>query len=138
MKIAIGIDTSGSCANDCGRFLAEINSIAKTFGNYELHLIQCDTEVQDYTVFDEGNPLDPESSGIEFKGFGGTILHPIFNYIEDNELDVDAIVVFTDGECEEFTDLDGIELPVMWVLTGSQEDHNNLGIGQQIHMDSAR
>ncbi len=138
MKIAIGIDTSGSCANDCGRFLTEINSIAKTFGNYELHLIQCDTEVKDYMVFDEGNPLEPESSGIEFKGFGGTILHPIFNYIEDNELDVDAVVVFTDGECEEFTDLDGIELPVMWVLTGSQDDHKNLGIGQQIHMDSAR
>ena len=136
MKIAVGIDTSGSCANDCEKFLTEINSIAKTFGNYELHVIQCDTEVKDYTVFDENNVLEPESNGIEFKGFGGTTLHPIFKYITDNELDVDAIVVFTDGECEEFPEHDpSIELPVMWVLTGNTEDHKNLAIGQQIHID---
>ena len=134
MKIAIGIDTSGSCANDCEKFLTEVVSIAKTFGNYELHVIQCDTEVKDYTMFDEGNPLDPENNGIEFKGFGGTILHPIFDYISLNELDVDAVVVFTDGECEEFTENDNIELPVLWCLVGNKEDHQNLQVGQQIHI----
>ena len=134
MKIAVGVDTSGSCAEDCTKFLTEICSIAKTFGGYELHVIQCDTEVKDYTVYDESNPLDPEGTKIEFKGFGGTCLKPVFDHIQLNELDVDAVVFFTDGECEEFTEDMGIELPVMWVLTGSEEDHSNLKIGTQIHM----
>ena len=134
MKIAVGIDTSGSCANDCERFLTELVSIAKTFGAYELHVIQCDTEVKDYKVFDESNPLDPENNGVEFKGFGGTELHPIFNYINDNELDVDAAVIFTDGECENFEDDGSIKLPVLWALVGSKSDHSNLMIGQQLHI----
>ena len=50
MRIAVGIDTSGSCAQDCPRFLSEINAIARSFDSYELHVIQCDTEVKDYTV----------------------------------------------------------------------------------------
>lgn len=137
MKLAIGIDTSGSCANDCAAFLSEVVSIAKTFGNYELHLIQCDTEVKDYTLFDENNPLDPEDHGIEFKGFGGTTLHPIFDYIQLNELDVDAAVIFTDGCCEDFNEDGSIDVPVMWVLTGTKDKKDNLRIGEQIFMNDA-
>ena len=137
MKIAIGIDTSGSCANDCAAFLTEIVSIAKTFGNYELHIIQCDTEVKDYAVFDENNPLNPEENGIEFKGFGGTTLHPIFDYIQLNELDVDAAVIFTDGCCEDFTEDSQIEIPVLWALTGTKDKKENLKIGEQIFLDAA-
>ena len=137
VKIAVGIDTSGSCANDCQEFLSEICSIAKTFGNYELHVIQCDAEVQDYTMYDEGNPLDPEHNGIEFKGFGGTRLQPIFDYIEQNELDVDAAVIFTDGECEDFNESSGIELPVLWAVTGTANKRSNLAVGEQVLISKA-
>ena len=133
MRIAVGIDTSGSCEAFCQKFLTEVNSIAKTFGCYELHVIQCDTEVKDYTVYDENNPLDP-ANPIEFKGFGGTNLHPIFDYIELNDIDVDAAVVFTDGECEEFNNDGRIDLPVMWILTNKSQ-HNNLKIGDKVPMD---
>jgi len=135
MRIAVGIDTSGSCSNDCAAFLTEVNSIAKTFGSYELHVIQCDTEVKDYTVFDESNPLDPEANSIEFKGFGGTELHPIFKHLTDNDIEVDAAVVFTDGECEDFTENDGISIPVLWVLAGTQHKRDNLKIGDQVLME---
>ena len=132
VRLAIGIDTSGSCAQDCEKFLTEINAIAQQFEGYELHIIQCDTQVQDVTVFDESNPLDPASNGIEFKGFGGTALQPIFDYIDQNELDVDQVIVFTDGYCETF-DHD-IDLPVTWVITGGN-DADNLKIGNKIALD---
>ena len=122
VKIAVGIDTSGSCAQDCVKFLSEVVGIAKTFGDYEITLIQCDTEIKDVQVFNADNPLDPEHNGIEFKGFGGTVLKPIFNYVKDNELDVDKIIVFTDGYCETFEESDAPEIPTLWVITAGGDD----------------
>ena len=93
--------TPGSCQDECQTFLSEINEIAKTFGNYELHLIQCDTQVQDYQTFDEFNTIEGQVENMEFKGFGGTTLKPIFDYIQLNNIEVNGVVVFTDGYCEE-------------------------------------
>jgi len=115
LKIAVGIDTSGSTNPDLTKFLSELNSLVETFGNYELHMIQCDTKVQDYTLYDDSNRLDVENNGVEMHGGGGTELRPIFNYIADNELEVDAVVMFTDGYCEEFTDTNG--LSTLWVIS---------------------
>lgn len=135
MRIAVGIDTSGSCQNDCEKFLSEISGIAKNFDQYELHLIQCDTEVKDYTMFDQNNPLDPENNQIEFKGFGGTNLHPIFNYIDLNDVNVDAAVIFTDGYCEKFDQNEMFDIPILWVITGNN-DCKNLEVGQKIYMEN--
>lgn len=133
MRIAVGIDTSGSCKQDCDKFLGEINGIAKNFDQYELHLIQCDTEVKDYTVFDQNNPLDPENNQIEFKGFGGTKLHPIFQYMDLNEVQADAAVIFTDGECEKFDKNELFDIPILWIITGNH-DCKNLEVGQKVYM----
>lgn len=133
MRIAIGIDTSGSCERDCEKFLTEVNAIAKSFDQYQLHLIQCDTEVKDYTVYDENNPLDPENK-IEFKGFGGTRLHPIFDYIDLNDIEADAVLIFTDGYCEEFRQNENFDRPIMWMITGKNES-KNLEIGQKVYME---
>lgn len=132
MRIAIGIDTSGSCGEECGKFLSEISGITKSFDSYELHVIQCDTEIKNYTMYDENNPLDPESN-IEFQGFGGTRLHPIFEYMDLNDIDVDAAVIFTDGCCEDFEEYENFNIPIMWIITGN---HNckNLKIGEKIYM----
>lgn len=132
MKIAIGIDTSGSCGEDLEQFISEVQAIAKTFGSYELHVIQCDTEVRDYQVFDEYNPID--ATKFEFKGMGGTVLRPIFDYIQLNDLDVNGVVVFTDGYCEDFEDDGSIDIPVMWTITGSDSKRSNLKIGEQIFL----
>ena len=70
---------------------------------------------------------------IDFKGFGGTKLHPIFDYIQLNDIDVDAVVVFTDSECEEFDDDGNIDLPVMWMITGNRPG-NNLKIGSKVNI----
>ena len=131
MKIAIGVDTSASCGNDLEKFVSEIECIAKSFGSYELHVIQCDTEVKDYQVFDEYNTFNHKN--IEFKGFGGTALKPIFDYIDLNDIDVNAVVVFTDGKCESFDENSNINIPILWTITGSNEC-KNLKIGEKVYM----
>ena len=133
MRIAIGIDTSGSCQDECQTFLSEINEIAKTFGNYELHLIQCDTQVQDYQTFDEFNTIEGQVEKMEFKGFGGTTLKPIFDYIQLNNIEVNGVVVFTDGYCEDFEDDGSIDLPVLWTITGDNKAEN-LKVGEKIYI----
>lgn len=133
MRIAIGIDTSGSCQDECQTFLSEINEIAKTFGNYELHLIQCDTQVQDYQTFDEFNTIEGHVDKMEFKGFGGTKLKPIFDYIQLNNIEVSGVVVFTDGYCEDFEDDGSVDLPVLWTITGDNKAEN-LKIGEKIYI----
>ena len=132
MRIAVGIDTSGSCRNECKKFLSELNGITKSFDQYELHVIQCDTEVQNYTMYNESNPLNEEDK-IEFKGFGGTKLHSIFDFIDLNNLDVDAAVIFTDGCCEKFDQNELFDLPIMWVLTGNY-DSKNIQVGEKVKM----
>ena len=130
MRIAVGIDTSGSCSEDFTKFVSELSGITRSFDGYELHMLECDTEVKNYTLYNEDNPLNPED-GIEFQGSGGTKLQSIFNYIEDNDLDVDAVVIFTDGECEDFED--EFEVPVLWAITGNS-NCENLKMGEKIYL----
>ena len=116
IRVAIGIDTSGSCQGDLKKFLSEISGLVSTFGSYELHIIQCDAKVDKYDIYDDNNPLDLEHYKFEFKGGGGTDARPIFDFILDNAIDVDCAVVFTDG----YTIADEknpIGAPVLWMIT---------------------
>ena len=121
IKIAVGVDTSGSTAGDIKKFLSEINAIVKNYGNYAVHLIQCDWEVQDYTLYNDENPLDLEHMDFKVHGGGGTQMQPIIDHIKKNELDVDCVAIFTDGYIEEMNEKDGPDVPVLWVVT---EDGN--------------
>lgn len=128
LKIAVGIDTSGSVMNDLPKFLGELNGLVSSFGNYEIHLIQCDSNVQNYELYDDANPLDLEREAFEAKGFGGTRLHPIFDYIEENGLEIDACVMFTDGYTEKFPAEDAPIFPVLWMVTkGGKTDEFDFG-----------
>jgi len=132
LKVAVGIDTSGSTACDLSMFLGELNGIVKSFGSYELHLIQCDAKVHSHEVYSDDNPLDLEHDKIEIKGCGGTTLHPIFKHIEENSLDVDTIVIFTDGCCEDFPANDDPGVDTLWVLS-SKGYEKNFKFGRVAH-----
>ena len=129
LRVAVGLDTSGSTSQDMQKFLSEVNGLVKSFGYYDLHIIQCDTHVAKYDKYDESMPLDLEHTEFEVAGGGGTCLMPIFDYVKDNDLDVDVIVIFTDGYTEKFEAKDAPEIPVLWVLT-KDGDKGNIGFGE--------
>lgn len=117
IRIAVGIDTSGSIEQYCDQFLSELNGIISSFGDYEVTAIQCDYDVKDVETFDNiNNPLD--CAKFKFKGFGGTRLQPIFDRVKDDELDVSCIVVITDGEVsDDFRPENAPDVPVLWCVT---------------------
>lgn len=118
VKIAVGIDTSGSTVNDISKFLGELNGLMNTFGRYEIHLIECDTEVTNYKLYTDGEQLQFNGKdGFSVHGGGGTTLHPIFDYIKDNNFDVDSICIFTDGWIEEFPIEDDPKIPTLWLIS---------------------
>lgn len=118
IHLGVIIDTSGSTQNDIPKFLGEVNGIVEAFSGYSLTVLQVDTHVNDVQTYGEDNPLDLLHTHFEVKGCGGTTLYPGFEWFQENdENDVDAIICFTDGECEAFTtDMDP-GIPVLWVIT---------------------
>ena len=128
VRLVVGIDTSGSTANDIPRFLGELKGLCETFPNYKLTLIQCDCEIQDVKEYGPENPLDLENEKFEIKGMGGTTLKPIFDYVAMNDIEHDCIVVLTDGEIERFKAEDAPAAPVLWMVTkGGPKDFAEFG-----------
>ena len=67
-------------------------------------------------------------------GGGGTAMLPIFNYIADNHIEVDAVCIMTDGYIDHI-ESNPIGLPTLWVITkDGTEDFCDWG--QKIHLKS--
>jgi predicted metal-dependent peptidase len=98
LNVAVCIDTSGSCIADLPKFFGELKGLVETFGQYTIHLIQCDARVSKYDIYDDCNPLELDiETDICWAGGGGTSFVPPFEYIENNDIDVDCIIYLTDG-----------------------------------------
>jgi predicted metal-dependent peptidase len=69
LNIAVAIDTSGSTNSDLPQFLGELRDILRSFGDYNLRLIQCDSVIQSDERYCANEPFEP--SDVEMKGFGG-------------------------------------------------------------------
>ena len=120
LRAVVAIDTSGSTRGDLPVFFAELVSLMKSFGKFELDVIQCDAKVQDVKHFSEANPPPPDRKW-EVKGLGGTDFRPVFEYIQKELREQpDLLLFFTDG-CGTAPE-QRPAYPVMWVLTsdGSQ------------------
>lgn len=139
IKIAVGIDTSGSTSGDIPRFLGELNGLVKTFGDYELHIIQCDTTVAMSKAYSNDDPLDLENEQFEVSGYGGTYLHPIFEHIADNDIDPSAILILTDGEIEEFPEGDAPDVPVLWAISHGcmNAARHNIHFGELVELEKS-
>lgn len=124
IRLGVIIDTSGSTEGDIPKFLGEVNGIVEAFSGYSLTILQVDTQVNEAKTYCEEEPLDLLHERFEIKGLGGTTLYPGFQWFQENDCDVDAIVVLTDGECEAFTAEMDPGLPVLWVITKDGQTEN--------------
>lgn len=106
LKLAIGIDTSGSIDNKTlEMFFAELQWIAKS--NSEITVFECDCTIgreYPFRAFD--------GSGIT--GRGGTDLEPVIKEASDRRFD--ALIYFTDGEAPAIS-ID-YNIPVLFVISG--------------------
>lgn len=96
LNIAVALDTSGSISQTMLRdFLSEVQGIMDQYQSYKVCIFQFDTEVYDVDEFtsDDGRTMDE----YQLKGGGGTDFEVVFNYMEQNGIEPDQLVMFTDG-----------------------------------------
>ena len=110
----IAVDTSGSIGQEeLNKFAGHVNRILELCNPEEVAVIYCDAKVQRvdmYTPDDLPVKLSPH-------GGGGTAFKPVFDYIDDNEIDPEIIVYLTDGYGDQnsFT----THHDTVWLTTGT-------------------
>lgn len=106
--LVIAIDTSGSTDGELVKKFVdksfEILCNNDVIGaKFNIHVVQCDAEIQDDTVLKNRDDVDGFLRNLEIKGFGGTDFRPVFHYINElirkKELrNLRGLLYFTDGK----------------------------------------
>ncbi|MCI9422534.1 MAG: metallopeptidase [Dorea sp.] len=107
-EFAVVIDTSMSCSGELVRkFLEETYSVLSEsnsfFRRVNIHIIQCDDQVQTDQVITSEEELKEYMEDLELKGEGGTDFGPAFEYVEELMHchafgQLKGLIYFTDGK----------------------------------------
>lgn len=96
VDVAIALDLSGSISDTFTReFISEVVGMTEQFGGFRIHLFCFDTEVYNPKVFTSDNGEVIEE--YELMGGGGTDFKCIFNYLKEEAVVPERLIVFTDG-----------------------------------------
>jgi predicted metal-dependent peptidase len=106
--IVIGVDTSGSIGQEeLDQFAGEISAISDEVQPEAIHVVYCDAAVQASQLFTCGDPIQ-----LEPKGGGGTDFRPVFQWVEENDIQPTCLLYLTDLCCTEYPDVP--DYPVLW------------------------
>ena len=131
LKAVVALDTSGSTQGDLQLFFGELVSLMRSFGRFELTVIQCDADIQHVETFTDAQLPSPNHSW-KIKGGGGTDFRPVFEYIRKKSLKPDLLLFFTDGYGD--APKSQPSYPVMWILTN--DGHNPATWGRTAYFHS--
>lgn len=106
-EFAIAIDTSGSTSGELvQKFVQKTYNILKStesfFSKINLHIIQCDAEIQEDRKITCQEDFDEYLKTMQIRGLGGTDFRPVFEYVErmrQNQefTNLKGLIYFTDG-----------------------------------------
>jgi predicted metal-dependent peptidase len=106
-EFAIIIDTSGSVSGELVQtFIKKTYNILKNtesfFSKINLHIIQCDAEVQEAIKITSQEDFDEYLKNMKLKGFGGTDFRPAFSCVDElikkgEFARLKGVIYFTDG-----------------------------------------
>ena len=107
-KLIIAIDTSGSVKGEIVEgFIKKTYSILKSTDifkkNSEIHIIQCDSAIQDIAIIKTSSELEEYMNNLVLHGFGGTNFTPVFQYVVElyessSRKEINGLIYFTDGD----------------------------------------
>mgnify|MGYP003703914361 CR=1 FL=1 len=129
--IVIAVDTSGSIGGpELSAFMGEVTGICNQVKPSRVHVMYWDTEVARHEVYLQ-DELDGLVKSTKPAGGGGTEVECVPAYIQDKELNVECVVVLTDGY------LGGSwgdwKHPVLWAINGNKRA--TAPIGKTVHID---
>lgn len=125
-RLAIGLDTSGSCHGLWRMFAQEITAILHESRPEAVDVYYCDVRVTDVETF---TPDDAEVT-ITPKGGGGTKFQPVFDYIEqrvqNGEIEPPACVIYL-TDLENSDTVTEPDYPVLWVTSEATRKDGRFG-----------
>ena len=96
-NICVAIDTSGSTTAELiGKSLSELVSICENSQPDRVDLLYWDTAVAGHELYTEADYQGMITS-TRPKGGGGTDVNAVFDYIDENKLEPECLIVITDG-----------------------------------------
>ena len=126
-KIGVGLDTSGSVSHaEKMEYLAELNAIFQEFQPEQIYVMYADCEVANVEIYEQGEEIDT----LNARGGGGTSFVPIFEFVEDNDVELDMMLVFSDMEV--YDDCFPKEEPDYPTLFISTRDYYDVPFGECI------
>lgn len=130
-SLLVVLDTSGSIRMDeLKQGLGEIVGAVEECAPRRLIVAYCDAKVQHSDVFDEPSSAQVAETFARH-GAGGTNMPAALRWANRNHGDVQAAIVWTDGETD-FGDEDEFPYPVVWAIT---QKHITAPWGTTIHVD---
>jgi predicted metal-dependent peptidase len=129
--IVVAIDTSGSIGNEeLSAFMGEVTNICNQVKPSRVHVMYWDTEVCRHEVYLQ-DELDSLAKSTKPAGGGGTMVECVPAYIAEKALNVECVVVLTDGY------LGGSwgtwSHPVLWAINGNKRAVAS--VGKTVHID---
>ena len=106
-EFVIAIDTSGSVVGEqVQAFVRKTYNILKStesfFSKINLHIIQCDADIQEHVKITSGEEFDEYLKNMKIRGLGGTDFRPVFEKVDELILqkefrNLKGLIYFTDG-----------------------------------------
>lgn len=128
-RIVIAIDMSGSVgAREIGEFLSEVRSICNNVTPEGIDLLYWDTEVCAHEKY-ERDQFDAMLTTTKPMGGGGTCPQCIPDYIKDNSMKPECVIVLTDGYVDSWGT--GWTAPLLWGITTKNKSPN---VGTSIYI----
>ena len=117
-ELVIAIDTSGSIGNrELSAFAWELVSICDVSCPEKIRVLWWDTEVHGEQLFTAENYQQIDSL-LKPQGGGGTNANCVAKYIAKQNIEAEAIIVFTDGYFD--TPKWNISTPTLWLVTDTE------------------
>ena len=93
-EVVVAVDTSGSISNEAYQhILGNLQFIHANLSPSKLHLVQFTDSIHNTMVSEEGDDLNED---IFKRVNGGTDVNPVFDWVENNGIKPEIMIVFTD------------------------------------------
>lgn len=131
--LVIGVDTSGSVGvEELAEFLSEVKGIAEEVNPDKVDLIYWDGAVAAHEEY-EGATVANIVSSTKPAGGGGTSPSCVSQYLKDNKIEPECVIMLTDGYVGNDWGSDWTS-QVLWVITGGNKVMAE--IGKTIHLEN--
>lgn len=131
-NLALEIDTSGSIGQETlTKFLGIFSGILKSVMPETVYCMYVDAALHNDEVIEVQDLSDLEHLKSRAGGGGGTDMTVVFKEIEKRDLEVEAVVVLTDGYTPFGED---VGIPTVWCIVGDDDEKITAPWGTTVHV----